>query len=204
MPHEPTVFVVDDDDQARNSVCALVRSMGLKATPFSSAEEFLDFYVKGQPGCLVTDVRMIGMSGIELQEQLNEMGALLPVVVMTAYARTPLTVRAMRAGAVTMLDKPYDDDNLWDAIRKALAVDASQRAVREHREEIRGRVALLTPNEREVMDLIVSGKANKVIARQLDVSIRTVENRRRMVFEKMGAESVAELVRLVIDANLQQ
>lgn len=202
MPNDPIVFVVDDDEKSRKSVCALVRSMGLAAEPYPSAEEFLKFYTRDQPGCLVTDVRMMGMSGIELLEKLNEMGALLPVIVLTAYARTSLAVRAMRSGAVTMLDKPYHDDDLWDAICKALAQDASQRAEHEHRGEIRKRFELLTPSEREVMKMVVSGKANKMIAHRLDVSVRTIENRRRAVFSKMQVDSVAELVRVAIEAQL--
>jgi len=113
MTAKPTVFVVDDDELARTSVCALVCSMGIPAEPFSSAEEFLDHYVEGLPGCLVTDVRMLGMSGLELQERLRELDIHLPVVVMTAYAKTPLTVRAIQGGAVTLLEKPCEDDELW-------------------------------------------------------------------------------------------
>lgn len=202
MSSERTVFVVDDDEKSRKSVCALIRSMGLKAEPYSSAEEFLRFYAKDRPGCLVTDVRMIGMSGIELLEELNKMGAILPVIVLTAYARTSLAVRAMRAGAVTMLDKPYHDDDLWDAICKALTQDASQRAEHEHRGGIRRRFDELTSSEREVMKMVVSGKTNKWVAHHLGVSVRTVENRRRAVFTKMHVNSVAELVRLAIEAQL--
>jgi FixJ family two-component response regulator len=200
----PTIFVVDDDEQARTSVCALVRSMGLPAEAFSSAEEFLASYREPRPGCLVVDVRMLGMSGLELQEELNRRNVLLPVIVLTAYARTPVTVRAMKAGAVTLLEKPYQDDDLWDAIRKALAHDAARRSEHERRQQIRRRAARLTPAEREVMALIVQGKPNKAIASQLDVSVRTVENRRREVFTKMEAESVADLVRLAIEANLDE
>ncbi|MHC4403772.1 MAG: response regulator transcription factor, partial [Planctomycetota bacterium] len=167
-----------------------------------SAEAFLDAYVEGRPGCLVTDVRMLGMSGLELQEELNRRNIQLPVIVLTAYPRTPLTVRAIQAGAVTLLEKPYEDDNLWDAIRKALARDAATRPEHERRREIRRRASLLGPAEHEVMQRIVRGKPNKAIARQLDVSVRTVENRRREVFRKMRADSVAQLVRLVIEAGL--
>jgi len=203
MPDEPTVFVVDDDQQARKSVCALVRSMGVPAEAFASAEEFLEGYAEGFPGCLVTDVRMFGMSGLELQEELKRRNVMLPVIVLTAYARTPITVRAIKSGAVTLLEKPYADDDLWDAIRRALAEDASGRADHDRRREIRDRIAELTGAERKVMDMMVKGKPNKVIAARLDVSIRTVENRRREVFAKMKADSVAELVRMVIDADVE-
>jgi two-component system response regulator FixJ len=201
MAAKPTVFVVDDDEQARKSVCALIRSMGIHAESFASAEEFLDGYAEPRAGCLVTDVRMLGMSGLELQEELNRRNVFLPIIVLTAYARTPLTVRAVKAGAVTVLEKPYEDDDLWDAIRNALAEDAASRAQHQRRQELRRRIDLLSPSERKVMELIAQGKPNKSIAKLLDVSIRTVENRRREVFEKMEAHSVAELVRMVIEAD---
>ncbi|MGO8713168.1 MAG: response regulator transcription factor [Rhizomicrobium sp.] len=202
MTTEPTVFVVDDDADGRDSVCVLVRSMGIRAEPFGSAEEFLAGYVEGRPGSLVTDIRMLGMSGIELQEKLIERNISLPVIVLTAYARTRLTVCAMAAGAVTLLEKPYDEDELWDAIRKALARDAQRREGAQRQREIRSRVDQLTPGERAVMDLIVQGQPNKTIAGKLEISVRAVENRRSAVFSKMQADSVAELVRLAIDAKL--
>jgi two-component system, LuxR family, response regulator FixJ len=202
MTFEPTVFVVDDDERARKSVCALVRSLGLRAEAFSSGEEFLAGYTPGSAGCLVTDVRMMGMSGLDLQDRLVQQSIRLPVIVLTAYPRTRLTVRAIKAGAVTLLEKPYDEDELWDAIRKALAQDAAGRAKTERRCEIQERVALLTPAERTVMNLIIQGKPNKIIAKQLNMSIRTIESRRHEVFTKMGVESVAELVRLAIEGEL--
>jgi FixJ family two-component response regulator len=202
MTFEPTVFVVDDDERARKSVCALVRSLGLRAEAFPSAEEFLARCTPGRPGCVVTDVRMIGMSGLDLQDRLREQGIRLPVIVLTAYPRTSSTVRAMRAGAVTLLEKPYDEEELWDAIRKALAQEAAGRAKSQLRCEIQERAARLTPAERTVMNLIVQGQPNKIIAKQLNMSIRTIENRRHEVFTKMGVQSVAELVRLAIEGEL--
>ena len=200
-PLEPTVFVVDDDRMARDSVCALVRSLGMRAQSFASGEEFLAQYTPDLPGCLVTDVRMLGMSGVELQQRLNEDGVTLPVIVLTAFARTSLTVKVMQQGAVTLLEKPYEEDDLWDAIRKALAEDAQTRQDLGWLQELQRRLGTLTAKERDVLDGIVAGKANKVIARDLDVSIRTVENRRRDIFTKMQADSVAELVRLIIQAG---
>lgn len=206
MESNPTVFVVDDDAEALASVLALVRSMGPLCKPFDSAEEFLAFCDSGKSleGCLVTDVRMVGISGIELQEQLQSRGIAIPVIVLTAFARTPLTVRAIQNGAVTMLDKPYDDDDLWDAIREGLKRDASQRAEALAQQHIRARFDSLKPTERQVMELVVDGLPNKVIASRLDVSVRTVENRRREVFSKMQAESVADLVRLAIEFGVQR
>ena len=201
MAGEPTVFVVDDDELMRTSICALASSMEVRAEAFCSAEEFLENYVDHRQGCLVTDIRMLGMSGLELQEKLCELDVRLPVIVMTAYANIPLTVRAMQGGALTLLEKPFEDNELWDAIRWALAKDAEQRATHEHRRELRRRIEGLTPTQREVMDLIVAGESNKWIAKELDLGIRTVESRRREVFEQMQAESVAELVRLTIEAS---
>ncbi len=203
MDGEPTIFVVDDDDLMRTSVCALARSMGIPAESFRSAEEFLDQCSDDRPGCLVTDVRMLGMSGLELQERLRERGVRLPVIVMTAYAETRLTVRALRAGALTLLEKPFEENELWDAIREALAKDAAYRVAHQRHREVRRRVERLTPTQRKVMDLIVAGKSNKWIANELDMGTRTVESRRREVFERMEAESVAELVRLALEANLE-
>jgi two-component system, LuxR family, response regulator FixJ len=202
MTFEPTVFVVDDDPRARNSVCALVRSLGVDAQAFSSAEEFIDGYAPERPGCLVSDIRMAGMSGLDLQDRLKERGIGIPVILLTAYPRTSSTVRAIKAGAVTLLEKPYHDDELWDAIRNAIAQETAGRAESARDAEIQARAAKLTPSERAVMDLIVQGKPNKFIAAQLDMSIRTVENRRHEVFAKMGVTSVAELVKLALESKL--
>jgi two-component system, LuxR family, response regulator FixJ len=201
MPTNPTVFVVDDDQQARESVCALVSSMGVNAQAFSSAEEFLERYVDGAPGCLVTDLRMLGISGIELLARLRQAKIFLPAIVLTAYARTPTTVQAIKAGAMTLLEKPYTDDDLWDAIRKALAEDAARRPEHQRRRAIQTRLDSLTDEERTVLKLVVAAKPNKAIAALLGVSVRTIENRRREMLAKMDAGSVAELVRMVVEAE---
>lgn len=200
MNEEPTIFVVDDNQPARDSVCALVRSMNLTAESYESAEAFLADYTE-RPGCLVTDVRMLGMSGLELLDKLNEMNSQLPIIILTAYATTPLTVRAMQSGAITILDKPYQDDELWNAIRRALTIQSKRRVEFARRQEILDRIATLSPGEVAVLKLLVQGKANKVIARRLDVSVRTVENRRRDIYIKMRADSAAELVRMVIESG---
>ena len=200
MPDEITVYVVDDDADARDSVQALVSSMGIRTQSYPSAEAFLESYRDGDPGCLVTDFRMLGMSGLELQNELNRRNIFLPVVVLTAFARTPLTVRALKAGAVTLLEKPYEEDDLWDAIRQALAEDATHRAQHEKIQTIQKRIAELTSTERQVMEYIVQGCPNKTIAKKLDVSVRTVEAHRHNVFRKMKADCVAALVKQVIQA----
>jgi FixJ family two-component response regulator len=204
MSKQPTVYVVDDDRSARESVCALVRSMGIIALAFASAEELLKHLRPDMRGCIVSDVRMDGgMSGDELQAKLTDHQIALPIILLTAYARTALTVKVMQAGAVTLLDKPYREDDLWDAIRKALTLDASRHNELARRQEVQQSYDQLTPQEIEVLRGIVAGKANKQIAKQLDVSLRTVESRRHTIFEKFQVKSVAELVRLVIEAGLQ-
>jgi len=202
MSRQPKVYVVDDDQQACKAVLALVQTMGLPAESFASAEEFLDAYDDYRPACLVTDVRMLGMSGLELQERLNELGVTISVVVLTAFASTPTTVRAMRNGALTLMEKPCDDDHLWEAIRTGIAADEQNWKLEQRRVTIQQRLDSLTPKEREVLEYVVAGNANKVIANRLDVSIRTIENHRQKIFQKMQALSLAELVRMALTVGV--
>jgi two-component system response regulator FixJ len=195
---DAVVFIVDDDEQVRKAVKALVEAMGVTSETYSSAEEFLRAYDGRRPACLVTDVRMLGMSGLELQERMIEQGLSMSVIVLTAFATTPTTVRAMRNGALTLMEKPCNDDELWDAIRRGLANDLENFQLEQQRSNLKLRLESLTPKEREVLDLMISGDANKVIARKLDCSIRTVENHRQKVFQKMEADSLAELVRMAV------
>jgi two-component system, LuxR family, response regulator FixJ len=201
MSEQPTVFVIDDDGPARDSVCLLVRSMGIRALAFESAEQFLQGFDSGCPGCVITDVRMPGLSGVQLQEVLLEKSIGIPVIVLTGYASTPLTVRAMKNGAVTLLDKPYQDNDLWDAVRNALTRDATYRQRSVRMREIREKLDRLTSKEVSVLNLILKGRPNKLMAAELKVSERTVENRRREIFQKSETNSVAELVRLAIEAG---
>lgn len=201
MSEQPTVFVIDDDGPARDSVCLLVRSMGIRALAFESAEQFLQGFDSDCPGCVITDVRMPGLSGVQLQEALLEKSIGIPVIVLTGYASTALTVRAMKNGAVTLLDKPYQDNDLWDAVRNALTRDATYRQRSMRMREIRERLDRLTPKEVSVLDLILKGRPNKLMAAELKVSERTVENRRREIFRKTETKSVAELVRLAIEGG---
>lgn len=196
-----TVFVIDDDEAARLSVCALATSMHVSAEAFASVGEFLAQFDPNRPGCIVADVRMPGASGVDLLQMLGERGARMPVIIVTAFADTPLTVRAMKGGAVTFLEKPCSEHELWDAIREALARDSADRAARENRRQFQERLAKLTADERQVLDMLVEGKPNKLIAKELDVSLRTVESRRHNVFLKTGTSTVAELVRFVIQAQ---
>jgi len=196
-----TVYIVDDDPAALEAVAALVGEMGIQARTYPSAEAFLKDYDGHRPGCLVTDVRMLGMSGIELQEQLAREGKTLSVIVLTAYPDTRTTIRAIKGGAVTLLEKPCRDQELWDAIRAALAED-EQRYGREQRvAEIRDHLETLTPAEHRVLERIVKGDSNKMMARRLGVSVRTIEVRRSSIFKKMHAESIAELVRIYLEVH---
>jgi two-component system, LuxR family, response regulator FixJ len=195
----PVVFVVDDDDAVRGSLRLLLKSVGLAAQPFGSAQDFLEHYSPDQPGCLVLDVRMPGMSGLELQQQLNVRGAVIPVIFITGHGDVPMAVEAMQHGAFDFLQKPFRDQDLIDRIQRALEKDRGYRQELRKREQIRERRDSLTPREQEVLELVTSGKANKVMAADLGVSQRTVEIHRARVMEKMGAASLAQLVRMVID-----
>jgi FixJ family two-component response regulator len=201
MTSEPQVFVVDDDRATCASITALVQSMGVRSETYTSAEDFLARYDDSQPGCLVLDMRLSGMSGLELLESLSQRPVPLPTLIVTAYADVPLAVRAMRLGAFTVLQKPYRNQELWDAISKALAHSERQmrNAARFH--EARRRLDSLTDDEKLVLDLILSGKTNKGIARELRLGLRTVEARRHSIMVKFGAHSLPELVRLFCESH---
>ena len=202
MREDPaTVFVVDDDEAVRASLKLLLKTLGLPAQTYASAQEFLATFDERRGGCLVLDIRMPGMSGLELQEELNTRGAMLPIIFITGHGDVPMAVEAMQRGAMDFLQKPFRDQDLLDRISEALAKDRAGRELLGNRERIRTRVAALTPREREVMALVTQGKANKVIAADLDLSQRTVEIHRAHVMEKMGANSLAHLVRMAIEVD---
>jgi FixJ family two-component response regulator len=195
---EPTVFVVDDDAAVRDALRLLARSVGLRAETFDSAQGFLLAYEPDCLGCLVLDVRMPGMSGLELQEQLAERGATIPIVFVTAHGDVPMAVQAMRAGAVDFLQKPFRDQDLIDKIQAAIARHRRLLSMAEDADAVRTRLDTLTPREREVMAMVVQGKANKVIAIDLGISKRTVEIHRARVMEKMEAQSLSHLVQMAM------
>lgn len=199
----PTVFVVDDDEGVRDSLRFLLASAGLATRTSGSAAEFLDSYDVDQPGCLVLDVRMPAMSGLELQQQLNVRGAMIPVIFITGHGDIPMAVEAMQHGAFDFLQKPFRDQDLIDRLRKALAKDAENRVDLRQRDQIRSRFDTLTPREHEVLVLMVRGLPNKIMAVELGVSQRTVEIHRARVMEKTTAGSLARLVRMYLDLNPQ-
>lgn len=199
----PVVFVVDDDESVRSSLRFLLKTAALESHAFASAAEFLKSYDPAQPGCLVLDVRMPGMSGLELQQDLNLRGAIIPVIFITGHGDIPMAVEAMQQGAHDFLQKPFRDDDLIERIQRALAKDAEARAGLEGHNAIRAHLESLTPREREVLALMVRGKPNKAMAHELGLSQRTVEIHRARVMEKSGASSLAELIRMVMDVEPQ-
>jgi len=192
----PAVYVVDDDDEMRRALDTLLSTIGYKTAVFSRASEFLANFKADSPGCLVLDIRMPDMSGLELQQHLNRIGSMLPVIFITGHGDIPMAVQAMKEGAFEFIQKPFRDQDLLDHINHALKQDNENRNTVARRAEVLHRLESLTPRERQVMDLVVEGAANKVIAIDLDLSERTVEIHRAKVMEKMGARSVAHLVKL--------
>ena len=194
MNKNPVVMVVDDDSGVRNAMRALLKSVGLNSVLFSSAQEFLDAYDAQQPGCLLLDIRMPGKSGMELQQDLNLRGAVVPVIFMSGHADIPMAVEAMQHGAFDFLQKPFRDQDLLDRIQKAIAKDAERRLALGEQTRIRTHLESLTEREREVLDLLTLGKQNKVIAQDLGVSPRTVEIHRAHLMDRLGAQTLPEVV----------
>jgi len=190
------VFVIDDDAAMRRSLENLIRSVGLRVEAFASAQDFLSIKREDVPGCLVLDVRLPGLSGLDLQKRMTEADIEIPIIFITGHGDIPMSVQAMKAGAVEFLSKPFRDQELLDAIQQALERDRKSREQRAEVEVLRGRFDLLTPREREVMPLLVAGLLNKQIAAELGASETTVKIHKHHVMEKMRAGSLAELVRI--------
>ena len=193
---ESSVYVVDDDQAVRDSLGMLLRSVGMQCRLFASGQEFLDAYSEDWHGCIVLDIRMPGLSGMELHRQLLDRQSALPIIFVTGHGDVPMAVEALQNGAFDFIQKPYRDQELLDRINQALSWDEEHRSEEDHKRDLQGRMESLTPREREVMECVVRGLANKVIAMDLDLSQRTVEIHRARVMEKMRARSLAELVRM--------
>lgn len=201
MESEPTVFVIDDDVAARESIVELIGRKGIKTQGFASAEDFLAQYEAAQKGCVVVDVRMAGMSGLDLLRELKKRKSSLPVVVLTGYADVALAVKAMQAGALSLLEKPCREAELWNEVKQALEIEQTQHARRIQRAELAARIASLTEEEIAVLRGMLEGHPNKRIATDLDLGLRTVELKRSNIMRKMQAASIPELVRLAVMAE---
>jgi FixJ family two-component response regulator len=201
MTIDTMVYLVEDDDAVRDSLQMVLESVGHKVVGYSRADAFLEDYSNDMAGCLVLDIRMPGMNGMELQRQLNARNSILPIIFVTGHGDVPMAVDAMQRGAVDFVQKPYREEELLGKIQQAIASDAENRADLEEKHKIRAKLSDLTPRESQVMVLMIEGKANKVIAYDLDISQRTVEIHRARVMEKMGVRSLAHLVRMVMAAE---
>lgn len=195
---DPRVYIVDDDEAMRDSLLWLLESQGFAVTAFASAEDFLAACREGMAGCIVLDVRMPGMSGLELYEKLNARQCTLPVIFITGHGDVPMAVSALKKGAVDFIEKPFSDKDMLRLIEQCLELDRNNRGKQQQAAGVRRRLASLTEREIEVMDLILAGKLNKQIADILNISIKTVEVHRGRIMDKMEARTVAELVQAVM------
>ena len=203
MIHAPTVFIVDDDVGVRKALQFLLIEAGLRAEVYSSAKDFLDRYAPGRPGCAVLDIRMPGMSGLDLQRELQARHISLPVIFLTGHGDVPVAVRAFKGGAFDFLEKPFDNGVLLQRVRNALARDATTRPMESKRREVIRRIALLKPEERDVLDGIIAGDSNKVMAANLCVTTSTIEKRRKQIMEKLEADNLSHLLRMVLCFGVQ-
>jgi two-component system response regulator FixJ len=200
MSDDRKIYVVDDDADVRDSMRMLLESAGFAVQGYVSATQFLaDQIMKG--GCLIADIRMPGMSGLELQEEIVKRGIEIPVVIMTGHGDVPLAVRAMKAGAIDFIEKPFDDELMLGSVQRALKVGQQSRGKSADSRAARDKLALLTPREREVLDCLVKGQSNKVAAYELGISPRTVEIHRARIIDKMKARSLSDLVRVALAAG---
>ncbi len=197
MSVKPTVYIVDDDANVRRFLSGLISSIDLEVEAYGDGKEFLDAYRPRKHGCILLDIRMPGMGGLELQRELRERAIRLPVIFVSGHGDVEIAVCAMKAGAVDFIEKPFNNDHLLDRVQKAVAESLNAHRTQARQDEIERRIASLTPRENQVLDLVALGETNKSIAQQLSISQRTVEIHRAKVMEKMHAGSLAELVRMV-------
>jgi RNA polymerase sigma factor (sigma-70 family) len=195
------VFVVDDDASMRKSLCWLIESVGLEVESFPSGTDFLESCPPDAAGCLLLDVRMPGLSGLDLQEQLRERRINLPVIMITGHADVPMAVRALKGGAFDFIEKPFNDQVLLERVQRAIEFEEQAQSDNARKAEIDARIESLTPRERQVMEMVVNGRANKQIAAELNLSEKTIEVHRKHVMDKMKAGNVADLIRMVLSGS---
>lgn len=200
----PIVYVIDDDDAMRQGLQFLLKTAGIIVKGYATAEEFLAVCDPAMRGCILLDVRMPGMSGLELQEILKKRNITMPVILLTGHGSVPMAVKAMRSGAFDFIEKPFEGTQLIDRVRSAIAIDSESRVDIDRTRQLEQRLSKLTPREREVMELVVQGLLNKQIAANLNISMKTVENHRAHVMEKLGAQSLADLVRMSVSLGIGQ
>ena len=196
------IYIVDDDEAFRDSLRWLLESNGFEIELFTSAKGFLDSYNSGKPGCVVLDIRMPGMTGLELQEKLNKKGIRTPVIFVTGHGDIPMAVSAVKRGAMDFIEKPFNESEMLELIRNALVLDTQQREADKQQAVIYSRLAKLTSREREVMECVIAGKSNKLIADQFGIAVKTVEAHRAKVMDKMEANSLADLVHQVVNKHV--
>jgi len=201
---KPTVFIVDDDEAICQSLRLVLEDIRLDVETYGSAQDFLDAYNPARSGCLVLDVRMSGMSGLDLQSELRQMGVDLPIIIITGHSDVPMAVQAMKAGAFDFIEKPFRDQVLLDSVQRAIDYNAQARRERTERTDVETKLSQLTQRERQIMDLLVTGKPNKVIAYELGINQKTVDFHRAHILEKMRVDSVVELVRFTLNAHRTQ
>lgn len=194
----PKVYIVDDDQEVRYALRLLLESVGLVVEEYASAQEYLVQFNPDQAGCLIVDIRMPGISGLELQARLQAEIIHPPIIIITGHGDVQMAVRAMQAGAMNFIEKPFNDQDLLDSVYRSIEIDAKERGKALKLADIRERINLLTPREKEVMDRVAAGKRNKIIADELHISQSTIEAHRKKVMEKMEADSVSTLMRMII------
>lgn len=199
--NRPIVYIIDDDEGVRDSLTLVLQSAGIPARSFADARDFLHQFEPAQPGCLLLDLRMPGMSGLELQQALAERAARLPIIMISGHGNVPVAVEAMRLGALDFFEKPFDVDRLIERVRECLTLESERRRDEDRHENAAQSIATLTPREREVFDLLVQGAMNKTVAARLKISVRTVEVHRANIMSKLEAANVSDLVRLALEAN---
>ncbi len=204
MNKQPTIFIVDDDEQVRNALTLLMESVGLQVEKFSTAQDYLDTFDSSKAGCLILDVRMPGMSGLDLQARMTAEKIHPPIIIITGHGDVPMAVKAVSAGAIDFIEKPFNNQSMLDSVHRAIELDALHRGESSRLEDIEEHFNSLTPREKEVLLSVIEGKRNKVIAFDLNISQSTVEAHRSKVMDKMSASSLSNLMRMAISLKLIQ